>query len=240
MPVSTLASVHCASATSCVAVGSAFMSTETSSAQVTLIEQWNGTVWTMVPSPNQPLAFDSGLAGVACPSVSTCYAVGSYEIQDLTNTLIEQWDGTVWTIVPSPNAPTVVFNDLAGVSCTSTTSCVAVGSGRGTLVVQLTDTTWSIVPSPNPPGATDVAFSGVSCPSPTRCFAVGDQFKQHAFQRLVEMWNGVRWSLVGVPVPSGTKRSDLSGVSCATPTSCFAVGDYRLGRSRRPLLERYS
>jgi hypothetical protein len=240
MPVATLAGVHCASATSCFAVGSAYVSTTTSSAQVTLIEHWDGVGWTIVPSPNQPSAFDSSVAAVACPGPTTCFAVGSYEIQNLTNTLVEQWDGTTWTIIPSPNAPTVVFNELAGVSCSSPTSCFAVGSGNGTLAEQWDGSTWTIVPSPNPTGATDVGFAGVSCPSASRCVAVGDQFKQHGFQRLVEMWDGSRWTLVGVPVPSGTKKSDLSGVSCATPTNCFAVGDFRLGRSRRPLLEHYS
>ena len=106
--------------------------------------------------------------------------------------------------------------------------------------MQLTDAGWSIVTSPNPVGQTAVEFAGVSCPSATRCVAVGDQLKLHVFQRLVEMWNGSTWSVVGVPVPSKTKTSNLSGVSCATPTNCFAVGDFRFGRSRRPLLEHFS
>jgi len=240
MPVSLLSGVYCTTTTDCFAVGSAFVSTADSSAQSTLIEHWDGVSWTIVPSPNQPSAFDSQLAGVACPSPTTCYAVGSYEIQNLTNTLVEAWDGATWTIMPSPNPAANVFNSLAGVSCMGVTSCFAVGSGHGSLTMQLSDAGWSIVTSPNPTGETAVALAGVSCPAASRCFAVGDQLKAHVFQRLVEMWNGSAWSVVGVPVPSKTKSSNLDGVSCATPTNCFAVGDFRFGRSRRPLLEHLS
>jgi hypothetical protein len=59
-------------------------------------------------------------------------------------------------------------------------------------------------------------------------------------QRLVEVFTPGGASIVTVPVPSGTKFSGLSGASCAAPTSCFAVGNYRVGQSRRPLLLRYS
>jgi hypothetical protein len=45
-------------------------------------------------------------------------------------------------------------------------------------------------------------------------------------------WNGARWSRVSVPSPGGTALHDVSelvGVSCALPGSCWAVGIYRNG-----------
>ena len=101
-------------------------------------------------------------------------------------------------------------------------------------------TIWGIVTSPNPTGATGASLTSVSCPSASRCVAVGDQLQTHVVQRVVEMWNGSRWTVVNVPVPKGTKKSDLSGVSCAPSMRCFAVGDYKVGQNRRPLLERYA
>jgi hypothetical protein len=80
----------------------------------------------------------------------------------------------------------------------------------------------------------------ISCPVVTRCTAAGVVFKANKQQRLVEVLTPQGASVVGVPVPSDTKRSSLSGVSCATVTSCFAVGDYSRGPSRRPLLLHYS
>ena len=75
----------------------------------------------------------------------------------------------------------------------------------------------------------------------SRCFAVGDhRSARHVVQRLVETWNGAGWSIVNVPVPVG-HQAEQPRAACRArrATSCFAVGDFRLGPSRRPLFERY-
>ena len=43
---------------------------------LTLIEHWNGTAWTQVPSPNP--SGDNVLDGVAATSASNAWAVGFY------------------------------------------------------------------------------------------------------------------------------------------------------------------
>jgi hypothetical protein len=62
------------------------------------------------------------------------------------------------------------FNDLVGVSCPTTSSCVAVGSAGfvvfssrsfRTLVEQWDGTSWSIATSPNPSGADVAVLTGV-------------------------------------------------------------------------------
>jgi hypothetical protein len=237
--VSGLASVHCTSATFCVAVGSAFTSTFDSSAEKTLVEHWNGTSWKIVPSPNKPGAIDSGLAGVWCTSATNCFAVGHSSTTLVTKTLIERWDGTSWRIVASPSPAGISQSELSGVTCPSATSCFAVGSGAGTLVERWNGSGWSMMTSPNPVGSTGSSLTSISCPTTTRCYAVSDVFKG-SVQRLVETWNGTKWSIVSTPAPAGTIRSSLSGVSCASASRCFAVGEYRLGPSRRPLIERFS
>ena len=60
----------------CFAVGGYFVSTMDDSGERTLVEQWNGTTWSIVPSPNQPLTVDSVLDGVTCTSTTNCFAVG--------------------------------------------------------------------------------------------------------------------------------------------------------------------
>jgi hypothetical protein len=239
-PVNSLKSVHCTSAADCFAVGVSYASTATSAAQSTLIEHWDGGAWSIVPSPNQMFAADSSLAGVSCVSVTSCFAVGNYDTATITNTLVEHWDGTTWTVLPSPNPPTSRFNELSDVGCVSNGVCFAVGAANLSLVERWNGTTWTIIASPNPKGATAVSFTGVSCTSAARCIAVGDQLQTHVVQRVVEMWNGSRWTVASVPVPKGTKKSDLSGVSCSPAVKCFAVGDYKVGANRRPLLERYA
>jgi hypothetical protein len=44
-----------------------------------------------------------------------------------TKTLILSWDGTSWSVVPSPS-PGPEFNRLDGVSCISAAACTAVGT----------------------------------------------------------------------------------------------------------------
>jgi hypothetical protein len=238
--VSVLASVWCTSTSNCVAVGSWFESTPDSSAERTLVERWNGSKWSIVASPNKTGAIDSGLAGVACTSASSCMAVGHYDTNTVTRTLTERWDGSKWAIVASPNPGNTVQSELSGISCPAASRCIAVGSGHGTLAERWNGSGWSIMTTPNPPTATGSSLFGVSCPSTTRCYAVSDFFTGSSVQRLVETWNGTSWSIVAVPVPAGTIRSSLSGVWCATTTNCFAVGEYRLGPSRRPLIDRYA
>ena len=87
----------------------------------TLIEHWDGSSWRIVDSPNTDSALTNNLFGVACNSTSDCWAVGGSltPSKDSVETLIEHWDGTAWTIVPSPNPSGGIFNVLDSVTCTS-------------------------------------------------------------------------------------------------------------------------
>jgi hypothetical protein len=95
----------------------------------TLAEHWDGTTWTIQPTPNGEVS----LSAVSCTSATACSAVGDYvsTIAPGTTgelTLAEAWDGTTWTIQPTPNSTGRANSFLNGVSCTSTTKCTAVGS----------------------------------------------------------------------------------------------------------------
>ena len=217
----TISGVACASATSCVAVGSSSSGSTTS----TLVEQWDGTSWSIVSSPNASGASSSTLHGVSCASTTSCFAVGSASTASVTATLVEQWNGAAWSIVVSPSAPGASFNRLNGVSCPSLAICVAVGYSStptamipATLVEQWDGTAWSIATTAAPNGF----LQGVSCPSPTSCFAVGNQ----GGAALAEQWDGTTWSIDATPIPGPTSIAfyDMLGVSCVSATSCFAVG----------------
>ena len=239
--VSVLSGLACTSTSNCFAVGAYFTSSGTIGGERTLVERWDGKKWAIVPSPNVADAFDSGLVGAACASSTDCSAVGSSHTETRNDTLVEHWNGAAWSIVASPDPPNSSDNELAGVTCPATGACIAVGSSdHGTLAERWNGTSWSLAPSKNPVGATGAALASISCPAVTRCTGAGVVFKSNQQQRLVEVFTPQGASVVGVPVPSNTKRSNLSGVSCATTTSCFAVGDYSRGPSRRPLLLHYS
>jgi hypothetical protein len=91
-----------------------------------LTESWDGTSWTVLPTPSRG-GIQSALLGVSCASASTCTAAGFYDSSSgYARTLIESWDGTSWSRVPSPTRGPH-NNDLNGVSCASAATCTAAG-----------------------------------------------------------------------------------------------------------------
>jgi hypothetical protein len=181
-----LQGASCASPTSCTAVGY-YTNTSTSTFR-TLAESWNGTKWSVVPSPSKGTG-NSQLQGTSCTSSSSCMAVGTY-INTSTNasrTLAESWNGTKWSIVPSPNK-LASYNSLQGVSCASSSSCTAAGTGANTsqtLAESWNGTKWAVVTSPSKGTSVNFLF-GVSCASSSSCMAVGFYDNSAAARTLIE------------------------------------------------------
>ncbi len=73
----------------------------------TMAIHWDGSSWRNVPTPDPPSP-SSRFNGVTAASSSDVWAVGDAS-QDASHirTLIEHWDGSRWTIVPSPDRPGV-------------------------------------------------------------------------------------------------------------------------------------
>ena len=63
-----------------------------------------GPIWSLITSPNANAVVNGVSGGVACVSETNCFAVGSYNTGLTYQTLIEQWNGSSWSVVPSPNA----------------------------------------------------------------------------------------------------------------------------------------
>ncbi len=78
-------------------------------ATLTLIEHFDGTKWTVVPSPNigpNSMYQSNRLFGLTANSSTDIWAFGSVFAADGSGhqaTLLLHWDGTSWTIAPSPN-----------------------------------------------------------------------------------------------------------------------------------------
>ena len=238
-PSGELSSVSCASPTTCFAVG--ITDPLDGSAHQPLIEQWNGASWSIVPSPQVGATREVELDGVACPTATSCLAVGSIANNDVTafavNGLALRWNGIAWSVVPSPK-PSTGDVQLTGVSCSSATDCVAVGSSTkfsntapfisaDPLIEHWNGTRWSIVAGPNAgSGVLTSGLRGVSCVSATSCFAVGSSISKAGSATLVERWDGATWSIVASPTPAGSGSDiGLIGVECASDSNCFAVGN---------------
>ena len=74
------------------------------------------TAWRSLGTPTLPGT--ALFAGVSCVSDSFCLAVGSHLQRLVSHTLVERWDGSSWTIVPT-SAPADRRSNLTGVSCVS-------------------------------------------------------------------------------------------------------------------------
>ncbi len=201
----------------------------TSGAFQTLTLHWNGHTWSVVSSPNPGAQFNQ-LFGVAAVSPTDVWAVGSFAPQGFSpsQTLIEHWNGTSWSIVASPS-PGTQLNGLNGVTAVSTSDIWAVGqfnngTGQQTLIEHWNGTSWSVVSSPNVSGASNELLA-VAAVSTTDVWAVG-QFTTTSGveQALIEHWNGTSWSIVSSPSPGGS--NDLRGVAIISATDIWAVGAF--------------
>jgi hypothetical protein len=200
-----------------------------------LAEHWNGTAWAVVQVPIPAGAASSQLSGISALSPSNLWAVGSVAtvagttVQ--TRTLVEHWNGSTWSIVPSRNATS--SNLLTGVAAIAGSNVWAVGytittDGSNqpdrTLIEHWDGTRWSVVASPSP--ASNDTLTGVAARSAGDVWAVGTrQDRSGAIpidRTLTEHWNGTTWSVVASP-NVGANDNLLNGVS-ATTGDVWAVG----------------
>jgi hypothetical protein len=230
---SLLNAVSCTSSSVCAAFG---VNANGSGLSVTLAERWNGTTWSIQPTPNRPRASASGFSAVSCPMPSFCMAAGTAANSFSTPvSLAESWNGKTWKIQKTPNLPGAEPSGLIGVSCTRPANCMAVGttgidnSPRHALVAEhWNGNGWDITPVPNPPGMASAGggLESVSCTGTSACMTVGAYVNSSGLlQPLSERWNGTRWSVVPIPHPPGALATLLNSVACTSATACTAVAE---------------
>ena len=161
-PYVTINSVGCPSADKCIAVGSY---TDSSGNLRGLLLTMSGSTWKAADSPLPTnSAGGSQLTAVACPSSSTCFAVGNYNTGvnhgtgDIWAGLLLTMSGSSWKAaeVPLPPPDEGVQTFMNSIGCASATSCVAVGgyypsSGypKGVLLT-LSGSAWEAAEAPSP------------------------------------------------------------------------------------------
>ena len=180
---------------------------------------------------------DSYLSGIACPSPTTCWAVGQSAIARGGNTpsevrqLIELETGGAWHPAPAPAAPGQNLA-LTALACPGRRDCWAVGgsSKSGPAVIEhWTGGSWQLVRSPKLIGSQLVS---VSCASVTLCWASGGkQNRRNQTSDVLEQWDGTRWRLI----------SGLDGGLIPTLFACPAAGHCLIAglRGRTPAAVSY-
>jgi len=144
---------------------------------------WNGSTWSIVPMPlvgssNVNAFFQFNAIQVNSPT--DAWAVGEQGVAGATisSTLIEHWNGTAWSIVPSPSPGSDA--SLTGVTTSNAANDVwAVGSDTPTgatqaqtLTLNWNGTAWSTVASPDN-GSPSVLRSTSASPGTSIIWAIG-------------------------------------------------------------------
>lgn len=196
-PYSGLFGVSCVSATECVAVGGYPQSGATVPPIVTTTD---GTDWSNATSDNA--AASDYLLGVTCLSgTTTCYAVG------YSGTIVTTTDLTDWSTMTSGTTET-----LTGISCLSTSYCVATGQG-GTIDV-LSGGTWTTTTTTI--GASAWLY-GVTCLAADDCFATGKQGVTVSF-------DSTNIAPTIIQLAGGGTTQTMDSISCVSTSTCVAVG----------------
>ena len=196
-----------------------------SSVDQTLIENFNGHKWTVVPSPDASTG-NNRLDAVTAVSANDVWAVGAAQnASGVFQALTEHWNGTAWSIVPSPSG-TGSSAELDSAAAVTGNDVWAAGfSGSGTLIEQWNGTSWAVVTSPSPSTVSN-NLAGLAVVSANDIWAVGSSLtSSFAFQTLIEQWNGTSWTTVASPTPGSA--ASLAGAA-ADPVSgqSWAAGDF--------------
>ncbi len=205
-----------------------------SGAFLNLAMHWNGTAWTITPTPNPAQPYTDQLKKVTAIASDNVWAIGghgqSYSLR---------WDGVQWSQVPIPpivNRGSVgVTNYLEDLASTSSSDIWSVGSmdslegGFWTLTVHWNGTEWIQVPSPNKASPTGSFYTqtlnSVVALAPNDVWAAGYYLVGNTDHPLIQHWDGTKWSIV--PSPDGpTGDGTLRGIAAAGPNDIWAVGEY--------------
>jgi hypothetical protein len=201
----------------------------------TLTQRWNGSQWNVVPSPVPAGATDATLRGVKAFGANDAWAVGDATMSAGNfprRTLLTRWNGTSWSIVPSPS-PDPNQNLLTAVDGVAPNDVWVVGNlghdgyGGDTvagMMLHWDGSAWTRVPVP---GA-DATFSiiklrDVVALASDNVWVVGEAFNRQMLRTVpyVLRWNGTGWHHITIPnAPEG----GLRGVAALSPNNIYAVG----------------
>lgn len=195
-----------------------------------MTQVWNGKNWEIVATQAAEGAF-VGPVDLSCISPTWCMAIGENTEAGAPTVHISIWNGVKWSTQPSTYSGIV-----QSLSCTSSTSCVMVGTNPkygweeySGLARVWNGSSWTS----SSPGAG--RFEDVSCLEPNWCLAVGytGSYEKGGFllppRHVASRWDGSKWTVEDPPFPArsvASHTSELTAVSCKG-TGCTAVGVFR-------------
>ena len=178
-----------------------------------LIEHWNGTRWSVAPSPQ----ISGDLTDIAAISPRDVWAVGFVPRTNGPFTL--HWDGRRWATVELPSS----VHATTAIAALSRNDVWVVGTlyvGFSTIgeISHWDGSRWTSVSRPNS------ALHDVDAVSPRDIWAVGATPGDELGNALMLHWDGVRWKPFVRAPTSGTDDAWLRAVHARSSTDVWAGG----------------
>jgi hypothetical protein len=208
------------------------------------IEHYMGGRWSEITIPSPGSSVNPLFGDLVAFGPSDVWAVGAVTPSSNTATAVPvaaHWDGSAWSF-SYPEGPLLPSSTgsarLSHISRSSSTDLQAVGvdpSRPGNVLATHWDGTgWTATPIPVPTGAAGTVLTRVNVATTNDVWAVGTTSAQapgNPFQNIgryfVDHWDGDRWNLIAVPVPTPGAApwgGYLKAVKAFADGSVFAVG----------------
>lgn len=186
---------------------------------------FDGTTWTAFPAPMIKGDNNSFLQGVVALSPTLAWAAGNVTDGAHPGQVIEQWNGTKWSLFPGPKFGKKDQADVFAMTASSARDVWAIGSlvNLGTGLVSLLFEHWNGTAWTATTGESSNEFLfGASADAANDAWAVGfngsDNIETSAMH-----WDGANWKSVATPnVGEGTNK--LNAVLALAPNDVWAVG----------------
>jgi hypothetical protein len=186
---------------------------------------FDGTTWTAFSAPMIKGDNNSFLQGVVAISPTLAWAAGNVTDGPHPGQVIEQWNGTRWSLFPSPKFGKKERADVFAMTSSSANDVWAIGSlvnlsteRVSSLFEHWNGTTWTAttVESNN-----EFLF-GASADAANDAWAVGFN-NLEVIRTLARHWDGATWKSVATPnVGEGTNK--LNATLALAPNDVWAVG----------------
>ena len=217
--ISDLFGVGCYTSSNCLAVGGA-----PSGPLSLVVPITNGT-------PGAPISTSAQLNDVACPTSTTCYAVGS-GVLPITNGSI----GTVQAVTPPScgGGCTVESWTLNSIVCPTASTCIAGGAVVGQILGSNRSpiTKWLLPTGPPAPPRLCRTTNMVEAPVPHRTPAYSERRLE---RRTLIVQIGADGTVLGSnPLPNGVGTSEIA---CPTTANCLAGGSATINGSNEGTIE---
>jgi hypothetical protein len=183
---------------------------------------WDGTDWSRVPLPKVSY---TDLNAISASGPNDIWVVGTRGVQLSPHhigrgTLAEHWDGSKWTVVPTPN-PNHQFSDLIDVLTLSPTDAWLVGQATRGITMHWDGTRWTLVTLPAALNGHGQMW-GIGTDGQGGVWALGDGRGTGYGKALYLRWTGRAWRLV--PGTATGESTSPSAVSGSSSSDIWAIG----------------